>query len=95
MDNGKIGSLSTEDIQYIHTQYQKRMDTGTTIEEKGVIICLDVLGWKNYTRPNQIENLTALTAGLETTILSEFLKLTDNSKNNKIDIVNFEVNPKV
>lgn len=88
MDNGKIGSLSTEDIQYIHTQYQKRMDTGTTIEEKGVIICLDVLGWKNYTRPNQIENLTALTAGLETTILSEILKLTDNSKNNKIDIVN-------
>lgn len=83
-----MGSLSTEDVQYIHTQYQKRMDTGSTTEEEGVVICLDVLGWKSYTRPNQIENLTALTAGLETTILSETLRVSDDNKNSKIDIIN-------
>ena len=88
MNNGKIGSLSTEDIQYIQTQYQNRLDTGISTKKTGVVICLDVLGWKNYTHPNQIENLTTLTATLESMILEQTLRTTDNKEDTGIDIVN-------
>ena len=88
MNNGKIGSLSTEDIQYIQTQYQNRLNTGMSTKKTGVVICLDVLGWKNHTRPNQIENLTNLTASLESEILQDTLRTTDNKENNDIAIIN-------
>ena len=88
MNNNKIGTLSSEDIEYIYARYKERISTGITTEEKGVVICLDVLGWKNYTQPNQIENLTALTAAFESMILDETLRVDNNKEHCKVDIVN-------
>lgn len=82
------GCLSDKDIEFINAQYQKRINTGTTTKEKGVVVCLDVLGWKNYTRPNQIENLTALTAKLEFNIYASSLRDTESIKNCKVNIIN-------
>ena len=88
MNNKTKGTLSSEDIKYINSQYQKRISTGTTTQDKGVVICLDVLGWKNYSRSNQIENLTALTASLEASILDNTLRFSDNKEEHKVEIVN-------
>jgi hypothetical protein len=88
MNNGKMGSLSGDDINQIHSTYQKRIDTGIVTEKQGVVICLDVLGWKSYSRPNQIENLTALTAELESTILDSTLRVTNNYEGCEVDIIN-------
>lgn len=87
MEKEKIGSLSSNDINYIKERYQTRMNTGIVSERKGVVICLDVLGWKNYSRPNQIENLTTLTAGLESMIIDETLRVSNN-KECDVDIIN-------
>lgn len=85
---GRSGKLFSKDIGYIHAQHQKRISTGKVTEENGIVICLDVLGWKNYDRPNQIENLTVLTANLESTILDGVLRITDDVDNCKVDIIN-------
>lgn len=42
---------------------------------------------ENYSRPNQIENLTTLTAGLESMIIEETLRVSNN-KECEVDIIN-------
>lgn len=88
MVNKKVGTLSSDDIKNIYSKYKDRICTGTTVEDKGVVICLDVLGWKKYSKPNQIENLTFITAMLESTIWDDILRCSDNQEQAKIDIVN-------
>lgn len=46
MEKEKIGSLSSNDINYIKKRHQKRISTRIVSERKGVVVCLDVLGWK-------------------------------------------------
>ena len=48
MNNQKIGNLSSKDIESIHSQYLERIDIGIITEDKGIVICLDVLGWMVY-----------------------------------------------
>lgn len=84
----KIGSLSSNDIDFMHHLYQERIGTGATIEDKGVVICLDVLGWKNYSKPNQIQNLTTITAVIESIIWEDFLRCSKSQEQSKIEIVN-------
>lgn len=47
--NKKIGSLSMNDIQYIHEQNYKHSKDGEIKENFGIVAILDVLGWKNRT----------------------------------------------
>jgi len=79
--NKKLGTMSIDDIKYFKEQANK---TGGTVNEyKGLVIFLDMLGWKGIQakNPKAIEKLSALTERLELWILDNVLRWTPSLKN--------------
>lgn len=57
MNNKIIGTLSDDDIDYIHKVVAEHYSDGDIIECNGLVIVLDVLGWQESAKKETIQNL--------------------------------------
>ena len=70
----KIGSLSNEDIREIHEDYNKHISDGEVRENTGILVVLDVLGWKNNVHPQDITVYFSLINQLRSSLLDTCLR---------------------
>ena len=86
MNNKKVGTLSTEDIKRIKLQYDQHKNDCSMIEKFGIVVMLDILGWKNLITINNVKKYAELLNSLRTKILDILLRVTDVNKEYNVDI---------
>jgi len=87
--NENNGSLSIEDLNFIYKQSSKNKKNSVIYSKRGIVIFVDVLGWKNSANDQTIIKLMELTNWLKWKILDtqlRFIKLEDYKNN--VDIIN-------
>lgn len=84
--NKQIGSLSHEDIKLIHEDYQRHCDDGKSIKHFGVVVVLDVLGWKNNATPEFMEKYFNLINFLRSKINDTRLRCTSQPELSNINV---------
>jgi hypothetical protein len=87
MDNGIIGTLSRKDKDKEKTIYQKHLDDGIVERRYGIVVVMDVLGWKNKANPEVIKTYVDLINVLRIKILSEWMRVSDNVKDEDLYII--------
>lgn len=70
----EIGSLSSLDIKKIHNDYNSHIEDGTVVENFGIVVVLDVLGWKNNVKPNDVATYFHLVNRLRSKLLDTCLR---------------------
>lgn len=81
-----MGSLSKEDINNIYLDYEKHMHDGVTVENYGIIVVLDVLGWKNNMQETDINSYFQLINKLRSMFLDTSLRYSNNKELSNIRI---------
>ena len=76
--NKNIGSLSLNDIQYIHEQSYKHSKDGDLKENFGIVAILDVLGWKNRADKLSIKKYVGLINRLRWLMTDTFKRCAEN-----------------
>lgn len=87
MNNGKKWSLSTSDIEYMHNDYDSHVDDGNIIKKFGIVICLDVLGWKTLANEQTIHDYFNLINWLRLQINQISLRFAPKGTPTNVDIV--------
>ena len=78
--NKVIGSLSTEDITKIHLDYENHTQDGLVSENFGIVVVLDVLGWKQNIKPNDVSAYFQLINRLRSKFLDTCLRCADKNE---------------
>lgn len=86
MNNKKIDTLSTEDIKKINLQYAQHKNDCDMIEKFGIVVMLDILGWKNLITVDNVKEYADILNSLRTKILDILLRVTDDSEDFNVDI---------
>lgn len=81
-----IGSLSSSDITKIHNNYNSHIEDGIVVENFGIIVVLDVLGWKNNVKPNDVATYFHLINRLRSKLLDACLRCSENDENPNVTI---------
>ena len=87
MENKKIGTLSSRDINAIYEDYEKHQHDGDIIEKYGTILVLDVLGWKNKASTKTIKMFMDLVNSLRSKINDTVLRNCDTLADSNIDVI--------
>ena len=87
MNNGVIGTLSKKDMEKEKIIYQKHLDDGIVERRYGIVVVMDVLGWKNKANPEVIKTYVDLINVLRIKILREWMRVSDNVKDEDLYII--------
>lgn len=78
--NNVIGSLSVADIKKIHLDYEKHTQDGLICENFGIVVVLDVLGWKQNVKPKDVNVYFQLINRLRSKFLDTCLRCADENE---------------
>lgn len=78
--NKTIGSLSKTDINKIYQDYDLHIKDGDIVENFGIVVVLDVLGWKQNIKPNDIKVYFQLINRLRSKFLDTCLRCADENE---------------
>lgn len=84
--NKVVGSLSQDDIKLINKDFQKHINDGKCKKHFGVIVVLDVLGWKNNATPEFMERYFSLINSLRSQINDTRLRCTSQPELSNISV---------
>ena len=84
--NEKIGSLSEKDIDQIHAVYNSYIDDGQVCQNYGIVAVLDVLGWKNNIKEQDITTYFSLINRLRSYLLDTCLRCSSNGEKPNVRI---------
>ena len=87
MNNKTLGSLSNEDIEKLKSIYNQHIKDGDVEKRYGIVVVMDVLGWKNKATPEMIKNYLDLINKLRFNILDKWARVDDNVKDEDLYIV--------
>lgn len=77
--NKTIGSLSDIDIRLIHEDFKEHIDDGKSEKYVGIVVVLDVLGWKKIANPRLMKQYFDLINRLRFKINDTYLRHTDQT----------------
>lgn len=84
--NKVVGSLSQDDIELIHNDFQKHINDGKCEKHFGIIVVLDVLGWKSSATPEFMERYFSLINFLRSQINDTRLRCTSQPELSNISV---------
>ncbi len=87
MNNNEVGTLSVEDIGLIYSESEKYSQDRIVTEHQGLVVMLDVLGWKAHNNDGQIEKHVENINFLKNRINDTLLRCMNNIEDGKVDVV--------
>lgn len=87
MNNRTKGSISNEDIEKLQSIYNQHIKDGDIEERYGIIVVMDVLGWKNKATEKTIKTYLDLINRLRARILENWVRVDDDVKDEDLYIV--------
>lgn len=84
--NKEVGSLSNEDLRLIRDDYEKHSDDGKSEKHFGIVVVLDVLGWKSCANPEFMERYFSLINFLRSQINDTRLRCTSKPELSNINV---------
>lgn len=87
MNSRQLGTVSENDVAKLNLIYDQHQYDGDIKRRYGIVIVLDVLGWKSKATPAIIKTYVELINTLRTEILRQWLYVDDNVKDEDVYVV--------